>query len=62
VIESVSCRCPYCGEPVELVVDVAGGPHQSYVEDCPVCCSPWEVEVVDLGDDAWTATLRTADE
>ena len=36
----IELTCPYCGEDVELVVDVAGGPEQSYVEDCPVCCRP----------------------
>ncbi len=37
--------CPYCGEPVELLVDPGGGAHQEYVEDCEVCCRPWRVEV-----------------
>jgi hypothetical protein len=35
--------CPYCGEEVELYVelDVRG----SYVQDCEVCCNPWTVTV-----------------
>jgi hypothetical protein len=37
--------CPYCGEEVEVSVDPGGGANQSYVEDCPVCCSPWLVRV-----------------
>jgi hypothetical protein len=37
--------CPYCGEEVEIGVDPGGGSNQSYVEDCPVCCSPWMVRV-----------------
>ena len=37
--------CPYCGEEVEIGVDPGGGSNQSYVEDCPVCCSPWMVQV-----------------
>lgn len=36
-------RCPYCGEAVELVVDLGGASRQEYVEDCPVCCRPWLV-------------------
>jgi hypothetical protein len=31
--------CPYCGEPVEAVLDISGG-DQTYIEDCPVCCRP----------------------
>ncbi|HEV2621887.1 MAG TPA: CPXCG motif-containing cysteine-rich protein [Frateuria sp.] len=36
--------CPYCGEPIELLLDGSAG-DQSYVEDCPVCCRPIEVRV-----------------
>jgi hypothetical protein len=44
-------RCPACGEAVLVAVapEDAGG--AEYVEDCPVCCRPWRVEVrVDGGD------------
>jgi len=37
--------CPYCGESVELLVDLVGGAIQEYVEDCEVCCRPWMVRV-----------------
>ena len=37
--------CPYCGETVEITVDPTGGAAQEYVEDCPVCCQPWQVHV-----------------
>jgi hypothetical protein len=40
-----SVQCPYCGEIVELWIDDHGGSSQSYVEDCPVCCRPWQVHV-----------------
>lgn len=32
--------CDSCGEPIVIPIDVAAGPRQSYVEDCPVCCAP----------------------
>lgn len=35
--------CPYCGEAVDLAVDPGGGARQEYVEDCSVCCRPWQV-------------------
>ena len=54
--------CPYCGETVEITVDPTGGAEQEYVEDCPVCCQPWQVEVARDQEGGWSATLRTADE
>lgn len=42
---SAEAACPYCGEWVELAVDPGGGAAQEYVEDCPVCCRPWQVSV-----------------
>lgn len=37
-------RCPWCGAPIEIRIDVSAGP-QTYVEDCPVCCAPMLVDV-----------------
>jgi len=37
--------CPYCGEAVTILVDPGGGSAQEYVEDCEVCCNPWQVKV-----------------
>ena len=31
--------CPYCGEPIEILVD-ASISSQEYIEDCQVCCRP----------------------
>lgn len=62
MIDSIPLECPYCGEQVELDIDESGGARQRYVEDCPVCCQPWQVEVVRDRDGDWLATLRTSDE
>ena len=35
-----SLLCPHCGEPLDAWPDLGGGEHQSYVEDCAVCCRP----------------------
>ena len=35
--------CPYCWQQISMVLDVSE-PHQTYVEDCEVCCQPIEVE------------------
>jgi len=61
-IESFPQICPYCGEEVEVDIDESGGSRQRYVEDCPVCCRPWQVEVVRDRDGEWHTTLRTTDE
>ena len=60
--ETVEVVCPYCGEPAELDVDEGGASRQHYVQDCPVCCQPWEVEVTRDRDGDWSASLRTGDE
>ena len=38
-------ECPYCGESVEITLDPGSGNEQEYVEDCEVCCQPWQVTV-----------------
>jgi hypothetical protein len=40
-----SVFCPYCGEEVEISLDPGSGSDQQYVEDCQVCCQPWQVSV-----------------
>ncbi len=37
--------CDNCGEEIVIPVDLAGGQDQTYVEDCPVCCSPSVIHV-----------------
>ncbi len=44
-IESQVVSCPYCGASVEIILDPGGGSDQEYVEDCEVCCRPWQVHV-----------------
>lgn len=45
-------ECPYCGEIVEIGLDPGGGGVSEYVEDCEVCCRPWQVRVVYHGGQA----------
>ena len=46
VAETAVCvSCPYCGAEVELTLDPGGGSTQRYVEDCEVCCRPWQLTV-----------------
>jgi len=58
LVDAAGVTCPYCGERVELLVDVGGGPTQEYVEDCEVCCRPWSV-VVRLDADGYATVTVT---
>lgn len=37
--------CPYCGEPISILVDCSVE-EQSYIEDCQVCCRPISLQVI----------------
>jgi len=37
--------CDSCGEEIVVPIDLSGGTHQDYVEDCPVCCHPMSLHV-----------------
>ncbi|ATD67813.1 CPXCG motif-containing cysteine-rich protein [Luteimonas chenhongjianii] len=37
-------RCPWCGERFETLVD-ASADAADYIEDCPVCCRPIEMQL-----------------
>lgn len=51
-------RCPYCGEAAELEFDESEGSPQSFVQDCAVCCRPWQVDIRQDREEGWTAKLR----
>ncbi|HET6632525.1 MAG TPA: CPXCG motif-containing cysteine-rich protein [Rhodanobacteraceae bacterium] len=59
--EFVSAHCPYCGEPIELLVDTSV-PAQDYVEDCQVCCRPIAVAVTTDEAGRPQVSLRSQDE
>jgi hypothetical protein len=54
-------NCPYCGEPIILVVDEGGGANQSYIEDCEVCCRPMQVYLSRDDDEYSIEVTRTDD-
>lgn len=49
-------QCPYCGEMVEIYLepDVRG----SFVQDCEVCCNPWQVRITGRGDERTVHVTR----
>jgi hypothetical protein len=42
--EFVAVRCPYCGERLDVRVDMSAG-ERVYIEDCEVCCRPIELGI-----------------
>ena len=59
--EDFVVSCPYCGEDVEIhvEVDVAG----TLVQDCEVCCNPWLLHVaVDKGNRSLSVTRADGSE
>lgn len=48
MLEIQKAHCPYCGEPIDLVIDPSV-PQQEYIEDCFVCCRPITVSVDTTG-------------
>ena len=60
-LESVTLTCPYCGEPGELLVEVDDA-DQEYVEDCAVCCRPWQVRVSIAPDGSIEVSARRDDD
>ena len=55
--------CPYCGEPIELLIDKSIT-QQEYVEDCEVCCRPMVVSctvIQGFSDEALVSVRREDD-
>lgn len=52
----VSIQCPWCGERLDVRVDVTAG-EREYVDDCEVCCRPMEL-AVELDERGALASLR----
>jgi hypothetical protein len=54
--------CPYCAAAVEIVLDPGSGSFQEYVEDCEVCCQPWQVSVQYDGEGQAAVSVAALDE
>ena len=39
--DPIDVTCPYCGEPGAVEAEEDG----DFVQDCAVCCRPWQVRV-----------------
>ena len=43
-------QCPHCWEEISMLFDSSVA-HQTYIEDCEVCCNPMQVRVVFLNEE-----------
>ena len=43
--EYLEFLCPYCCENVGTAIDLTAG-SRSFIEDCTVCCQPYEITLV----------------
>jgi hypothetical protein len=43
--DEIAYTCDCCGEEIIVPVDVSAGRRQTYVEDCPVCCTPQRIQL-----------------
>ncbi len=59
-LQEKSVNCPFCGEPITLLIDTSE-PSQSYIEDCSVCCRPMDVHVAVEGDDCYVDVRADSD-
>jgi len=41
--EAIRAQCPYCGAWQELILDPESA--GKMVQDCEVCCEPWDMTV-----------------
>ncbi|MCG5496922.1 CPXCG motif-containing cysteine-rich protein [Ectothiorhodospira variabilis] len=56
-LEFITTQCPHCGETFETRVDILEL-GDSYVEDCPTCCSPIEFHIQEGMDGELEVTVR----
>jgi len=61
LLEECSGYCPYCGEPISVLVDTSCE-EQSYTEDCEVCCRPMIVNAWVDEDGNASVSLHREDE
>jgi len=61
LLEECGADCPYCGEPITVLVDTSCD-DQFYTEDCEVCCQPMIVNARVDEDGNASVSLQREDE
>ena len=61
LLEEVSIHCPYCAEPLDILID-GSIEQQEYIEDCQVCCRPMIIRLSICGNGEIRVEARHEDE
>jgi len=61
MLEGSYIICPYCGESIEISIDVSAGT-QDYIEDCQICCRPIEIRVQTDSQTEFSVEVKRDDE
>lgn len=56
-----STTCPYCGEFIEVLIDISDLNNQ-YIEDCQVCCKPIIFLISESGENGFSIRVYSEDE
>ncbi len=57
-LKTVDVQCPYCGETIEIEVELLKE-DQSYIEDCTVCCRPIQFTISVFDDEPHVDASRS---
>ena len=60
-LQEANISCPYCGEPITILVEASLG-QQQYIEDCQVCCKPIVIHLQTSADGQCQVDARHEDE
>lgn len=60
-LATLAIICPYCGETMDILVDLSAG-RQGYVEDCQICCRPIDLQISIDCEGEPTATVSRDDD
>lgn len=60
-MEECFFTCPYCWEDISMLIDHSV-PHQSYIEDCEVCCNPIQITVSIFEDSLESFSAKSIDQ
>jgi len=60
-LQEIKIHCPYCGEPLDILVD-GSVDEQEYIEDCQVCCRPIVIQACVSADGDIQVNPRHEDE
>ncbi len=52
--------CPACGEELSVRLDLTGGRKQEFVQDCEICCRPYQIQVEFKGEEVASFSVESA--